>query len=107
MITVFKIFENIETIEIGDYVYINPNYGQNTILSDSNRGLNTIKFIINNIGKIIFINKYIKVKFYNIPYEYIRYFLKNSRLFSKKDIFVFAKTKEELELKLQSKNYNI
>jgi hypothetical protein len=108
MITVFKIFENLDILEKGNFVYIHKDYDLDLkilpyIVKD---------FIINNIGKIIEIDNQfepniVTIKFFNIPNELKKYFKKDSRFFDITEILEFGKTKKELELKLKAKKYNI
>jgi hypothetical protein len=110
MIINFKIFENLNNISVGDYVLINSN--------DSNIYLK--KFINNNIGKVFHIMKFtenvirLKIVYENIPSKLDSMFqssiIKNDgkyRQYNIDDVVLHAKTKEELELKMKAKKYNI
>jgi hypothetical protein len=108
MIITFKIFENSkQEPKIGDYVIctlLDPDIiNKNPILND---------FLSNNIGKIIEIGqdriKLYVVKYDNIP-EVISYRFShdNTRLFAKDDFLYFSSNKEDLEIYLNSKKYNI
>ena len=115
MITVFKIFEKINVPEIGDYVLCDYK-NSNNILKD---------FLKNNIGKIEKkINSYqlgiktgeiySKIKYDYVPLEIQNFFTNNFispddyyYTINIKNITDVAKTKEELELKIKAKKYNI
>lgn len=105
MITIFKIYENLNTPKKGNFVYIHKKYDMDLILLPTE----VKNFIINNVGKIIEIeDNIIRIKFFNIPDDFKKYFsVKNSRLFDISEILEFAKTKKELELKIKAKKYNI
>ena len=113
MITQFKIFENLKSeLKVGDYVLMRSNASAKELL----------EFINNNIGQVIKINNFedlrIRVRYNNIPDNVIPWFgfaerqfppsiRTAARIFDINQIVEFAKTKEELELKLAAKKYNL
>jgi hypothetical protein len=75
MITTFKIFENLDKPEIGDWVKIKINPNDYIVLNDKLEN-----FINNNYGKIIHIynekspfNGDFVIKFENVPYVFQGY----------------------------------
>jgi len=120
MITKFKIFEDLQPkIEAGNYVLMNS-----VSMYDSVR-----KFINNNIGQIIELGPdSIRVKYDNMPKNIMNIHLRaigqptwnrepngdfssvrisTIKIFDIDQVVEFAKTKEELELKLAAKKYNL
>jgi hypothetical protein len=100
-----KTFENINGPQIGDYVLIS--------MKGSYNNDNSIDFFINNnIGQIIKFDENMRlVKYSNVPGN-----IKMKNKFNKDgSIWIgnafktvaFGKTKEELELKMDMKKYNI
>jgi len=110
-----KEFENIsnDDIKVGDYVLININYNSTVVGSKE-----FMKFINNNIGKVIEIfspNKLynnITIEYNNVP-ERIRkiWFIEENGKIIKNvrynRIVEHGKTIEELELKLQANKFNL
>ena len=101
-----KKFEQINNKpEIGDYVLCKaPNSALNPYLIDylnSNFGQIVDEFTTNTMG----INYY--VEYENIPEELKPKFLKSKRIYREDSIIEYAKTKEELEVKLSAKKYNL
>jgi len=102
MITQFKIFEVLQSeLEVGDYVLMRSSVHS------------IVEFINNTIGKIIGFDydKYnnIKVTYDNIPEDLRTYWFNNTndRDFNINQVVEFSKNKEELELKLAAKKYNL
>ena len=102
-----KKFENLkDEPEVGDYtICISPNFVVNEKLID---------FIESNIGRItkMYDVSSLKSKKYyilydNVPISLEYYFDKNTRIFNEDEIIEFAKTKEDLEIKLQANKYNL
>lgn len=101
MITRFKIYENLNKPQIGDYVICKDDYYDN---------LN--EYLSKNIGKIIGSNKLTNiyfVKFDEMPHIINNFYFNtdNERGFTQKDIIYCNKNKSELEVILNSKKYNI
>ena len=109
-----KKFENIEntTPEVGDCVLINID---TIIIKGKIRD-----FVNNTIGEIIDIRLKIedefdneslgdlRVKYSNVPKDIQSWFFNgNIRTFNINQMIEFGKTKEELELKIMSKKYNL
>ena len=105
-----KLFENLNQPQIGDYVKMNSDFSNELpiekILPDFRN------FIDNNIGQIIGINS----NYYNVEYKipsnwkyYLEIFPKGlfTKNFTKNQLINFDTTKEELELKLHIKKYNL
>jgi len=90
-----------KTPQIGDYILCKPDESNSIVLGD---------FISNNIGKIISedIKNIYDCEYENIP-NYIKtvYFYKDMRLIKNKNILYFSPNKEDLELILKSKQYNL
>lgn len=117
MITNFKLFENKLEPSVGDYVFLH--ISDNRLTDD-----NLYDFLDNNIGQITSMREYksyvlnkddICVKYFNVP-DFLKNSLKNRATkngttyygyFSVTDIVVFAKTIDELKIKLNAKKYNI
>lgn len=122
MITNFKIFENTNP-EIGDYIIINNIRSNSTELKKLNN------FLKNKIGKIIDINQSTHKKIFTIDYGFdsakkiptlgllhkffyqmhvndsdYNYCFKSNLI---ENEFIFAKTKNELIIKMKVKKYNI
>jgi len=115
-----KRFENLEEPEIGDYVLLQVN---------RNFSNDYKNFINNNIGEIVSIDKntYTKARHFEIRYyidtfeefskmkdsfRYISFDVENeeyyfSNLFNPDYVVEFGKTKEEVELKIATKKYNL
>lgn len=91
-----KKFENQETPKIGDYV----------IMSSSSNSDAVVHFIENSIGQIIFFEKPdgVYVRYNNIP-EHLD--IEDVRSFYMNQIIHFASTKEELQIKIDQKKYNL
>jgi len=89
----------------------NPNVGDYVYCEEKGISGKLYDFIYSNIGQIIskndIINTY-KIKYENIPHglDY-GYFEDHCRTINWFEIKYFSKNKEELELRLQSKKYNI
>ena len=107
-----KKFENVKIEpKIGDYVIIEPSslFVHGSTFSD----LTTKEFISNNIGQITHIQNpeqcrpIISVRYFNIPSHLIKFFHTYCRDYRKDEIVEISKNKEELELKLQAKKYNL
>ena len=101
MITKFKIYENINQPQIGDYVICKDDYYDK---------LN--EYLSKNIGEIIGKNKITNiyfVKFDEMPQIINKFYFNsdNERGFIQKDIIYWNKDKSELEVTLNSKKYNI
>ena len=100
-----KKFETItesKKMQVGDYILIRS--------TRNPEDLNN--FINNNIGQIKKIeSKSIRVMYDDIPEKFYKNFHTkdegDGRLFGKDQIVEFAKTKENLELKIQMKKFNI
>ena len=103
-----KTFENIENLpEIDDWVIMKTLSSHNIVKN----------FINNTIGEVVNLDKTniqnidITVMYYDIPEDFKKLMNVDSdvyvREFRSNQIVEFAKTKEELELKLQSNKYNI
>ena len=109
-----KTFESVEEPEIGDYVILRTNRDYDKLYND---------FINTNVGEIVSKNgnrievrysvdtfdEFTKMKNY---YRYIHYdFEENEYYFSywysTRMISELGKTKEEVELKVSTKNYNL
>jgi len=102
-----KEFEKKTNVEIsrGDYVLMNYTPSHKTLIDLSN-------FINNTIGIVSKISDdFIYVKYDAVPITLQRFFDKtneiNCRMMYIEDIVDFAKSKEELELKLQANKYNL
>jgi len=125
----FNIFRNKP--KIGDYVICKEGLVNGQITKDG-EDADLINFLSNNIGKIIDTNIIIAdvnydylIKYYNIPKDIYLYFTGNSsfqiacgetrpipgredtRAFDLDDIVEFSKNKEEVELYIASKKYNL
>lgn len=112
MITTFKIFENLDKPEVGDYVIANNIPTMNNFLKNRNEiGIRIDNFLKNNIGKIYHIqNDIIAITYDNIPEELLTEFGKIENIPTKTvhiDYVTYAKTLKELEIKLKTKKYNI
>jgi hypothetical protein len=122
MITVFKIFENINIPEKGEYILINVPHSDiiNAINNTRNEDVNDFyNFINNTIGIIAYYfdhfnpNKQkVEIFYDNIPNKLIEYFNKGednkySLSFNSRYIVAFTKTKKELEEIIKAKKYNI
>lgn len=109
MITTFKIFENLDKPEVGDYIIANnlPPIGN----WKTNQYKNMDIFLKNNIGKVYNIHEYIiAITYDNIPDDLLIDFGRINNIPTKCvyiDYTTYAKTKKELELKLKAKKYNI
>jgi len=101
MITQFKIFENESLPQIGDYVMVDPNcVGNNLRLSD---------FYESAIGKLTHIDieqNLWYVTFENVPPKLNVHILKKQP-FRRRNIIVWGKTEEEVEMKKQANKYNL
>lgn len=104
MITTFKIFENLDKPEVGNYIIANN-------ISIGNWSTNTDIFLKNNIGKVYNIHNYIiAITYDNVPDDLLMDFGRINNIPTKCihiDYTTYAKTKKELELKLKAKKYNI
>jgi len=119
MITNFKIFEAITILtypEIGDYVLLNPD------VFDSNNFNRFRIFIESNIGQIVNLHTYDKsygikdfslgIKFENVPKILSamceNFFDKNNiRYCDISNLLCWSKDKEELEIFIATKKYNL
>ena len=106
MITNFKMFETINenSPEIGDYVICNE------IDSEFEDEINL--FISNNVGEFVRFDIYdAKYPYYiyyeNAPDNLKVYFFNNARNMRIDEISYWSKNKEELELILKSKKFNL
>lgn len=118
----FKIYEKIRVPEVGDFVLIHIKVEELPYSDELNN------FINNTYGIVykIYDNKNIRVLYKNIPERCIPWFAAGApgllpwyrpdymgeettktRIFSIDNINEFAKTKEELDLKLSMKKFNI
>lgn len=107
----FKIYEKIRVPEVGDFVLIHIKVEELPYSDELNN------FINNTYGIVykIYDNKNIRVLYKNIPERCIPWFAADymgeettkTRIFSIDNINEFAKTKEELDLKLSMKKFNI
>jgi hypothetical protein len=100
-----KQFEEKTKLKIGDYVLCHTNY---QYVYDSDK---IIDFLNSNVGRYVKYAKDYDLK-YGVKYENIPFFLDknlvNSLLwFDRYDIIDYSDNKEELELKLASKKYNL
>lgn len=113
-----KTFENINIPQVGDYVIMNFN-ANNFSLADNYLYTEYIEFVNNTIGKIIKIEydrydkyKYIVTEYENVP-DSIRYHFNKdgyNKFTDKSDvrrISAFSRNKEDLEIILQAKKYNL
>lgn len=96
-----KLFEELNIPRVGDYVLLEIEFSNSIELQN---------FINNNIGKIIRRNvnhENLDIQYVDIP-ENIKYCFstKNSRVFHIHNIIIFG-TKEQMELELQVKKYNL
>lgn len=112
MITTFKIFENLDKPEVGDYVIANNIPTMNNFLKNRNEiGIRIDNFLKNNIGKVYNIHKYIiAITYDNVPDDLLIDFGRINNIPTKCihiDYTTYAKTKKELEIKLKTKKYNI
>ena len=99
-----KLFEELDIPKDGDYVLIHEKFE----FHDNEFFALLENFINNNIGKIIGIFTYrVIVEYFDIP-EKIKYFfsIHNSREVNLHKIISFG-TKEQMELELQAKKYNL
>ena len=102
-----------------DYVLINANKMLSSLSDDVDKKF--INFINNNVGQIYYIYRYshdIKVKYDNIPDDILNRFhndpdieikpiVNNLCLFGDSLILDYSKNKEELELNLITKKFNL
>lgn len=101
----FEIISN--NISIGDYVLVKyRTIKDNALLKQLSN------FINNTIGIVVKINDSdIYVKFENIPNNLILFFshtnFESTKCILKYNIIDFSKTKEDLELKIQTQKFNI
>ena len=94
-------------VEIGDYVII-ASLDDDLDVASYNQRKEFNYFIEHNIGKIVDEYKYyIKVKYYNIPFNIKKFFDNNTFNFSSSRIIYYGKTKEDIEMKINAKKYNI
>jgi hypothetical protein len=107
MITKFHLFElNSDEPKIGDYVICQE---------VSEEPKNVSEFINNNIGQLVkkpkgqfFMGDYeFWVIFQNIPYEIEDVFYDGIRPMLRKEIKFWSENKEEVELFIQARNYNL
>jgi len=116
MITNFKIFENINESEVvvGDYILLDLSNYENPFLKDM------IKFVENNIGKIVTIQyntapyeNCISITFDNITEDMEKFFnydkINNCfvRRFYEYEIILSSNNIEDLKVYLNSKKYNL
>jgi len=98
-----KFNENLD-YNVGDYVLVTPE-------SVANMSKEYADFVSNNYGKIVKIPSnrinLTAIKYDNIPQNMMKYFKNNTSMFFNPEIVDYAKTKEELELKLSSRKYNL
>jgi hypothetical protein len=103
MITAFKIFEDLNKPEIGDFIIADklPIFQETKINN----------FLRDNIGNIYHIqNDIIAITYENIPEELIKYFGKINNIPTKSvhvDYTTYAKNLENLKIKIKAKKYNI
>jgi len=108
---ILKFYESLtDDVKIGDYALMKIAVYNSFVTSDKIY----YKYINTTIGKICNIRKYngINISYENVPYEIKGYFCNNSdglyeRNFSNDELFEYGKTIEELQLKLQTKKFNI
>lgn len=113
-----KKYESINSPQIGDYVIMR--YGLPYVFDDYMSKEEILKFISNNIGKIIEIidmeNKlFVEIEYDDIPDDLIDYFstdfpdhlTQNLLIFNLDDIKMFDKDKEILEIKTSAIKYNL
>lgn len=105
MITQFGIYEtfNYKYPNVGDYAIVISDIGYTDIVT---------KFTLNNIGKVDWMsadNIFVDVKYEDIPDEIYHFFISDTH-----DILTlnsrhmrYAKTKEELEIYIQTNKYNL
>jgi len=100
-----KTYEDQKKLKIGDYVicHTTSKYVWN---SDE-----TINFINANVGRYIKYSRTYDLK-YGVKYENMPSFLENNLdldllWFDRYEIFEYSDNKEELEIKLQTKKYNL
>jgi hypothetical protein len=122
MITKFKIFENNNKPQVGDYVYCIEEIGTYT------KNKEVLNFIKNNIGRILGYyeknynntnnREYYLVKYENIPNNIEDIFeqddpdnvdgiIENSYVFYPNEIIDFSKEKKDLEKYLDVNKYNL
>ena len=111
MITTFKIFENLNTPKVGEYVIC--------IYSMSKNHKDLDIFLSQNIGKIIEIRNYKAYTFpYIVEFEHIPNNLKkfttntyfdsiDQIVFRRDEILSFNKNKEDLKIFLDTNKYNL
>ena len=103
-----KSFENIkgQAPEVGDYVILNVK-----VLDE--KTLNLSNFVSSHVGKVMSINPKLSLVYLVYFDDIVTYFNSgeiqntNSLRFDVNEISDFSKSKEELELKLSTKKYNI
>jgi len=112
-----KMFENLNELQVGDYVACEDtrDYSRNKYYGNE-MGNILKKFIYNNVGEYFSIDKdvnysnpyYILVKYDNVPKELKRYFKKNkTRYIQEYDIKFWSKNKEDVEAYIAEKKYNL
>lgn len=109
MITKFKLYEEMNNgdPQIGDYAIIYKNNCFNIDYFDGEIQ-KFYKFVNNNIGIIINItDNYIRIKYQNIPENILIFFDENLTLNAEKKVVIYAGTKNNLEMKLSAKNFNL
>ena len=91
-------------LKIGDYVVCTPNPPSKNI---SNKELLELtNFINNNIGKCVFMDRFYRIQYENIPHSLLDYFnMKDFRFFSPDDIKFSSPNKEELIPYIQSNKF--
>jgi len=103
-----KKFENLDEPQVGDYVVC-------SVIITTGVKDELIKYMNNNIGKIIKKEDRTKQQYY-VYYEYyenapvdlfVRYISENYWWFDKNEILYYSKNKEECEVYLDTKKYNI
>jgi len=99
----YEDYNNMNDVHIGDYVivYKNTKYGGGKLVD-------VINFANNNVGHVVDEYKYLwLIKYESIPSGIKSYFVDDILKIPKQYIKHFSKNKEELEMIVNSKNYNL